>query len=112
MTPLGTAPKNWNNKLIMFTGDTVRNQGPQSVFLPPLLFATVPTGIKVLLLQAQVLKLFAKESLETLDIVEDNMPKGHYKFIKTCHGMYLPANLIPLFLGWRLMPHQALLTIH
>jgi hypothetical protein len=80
-TPLGTAPENWNDKLLMFTGDTVGNQVPQACFLPSLLFAIVPAGVKVLPLQQQVLSLFADDSLENLESVGDDVPKGQYDVI-------------------------------
>ncbi len=110
--PLGTAPKNWNDKLLMFTGDTIGNQVPQACFLPSLLFTIAPAGVKVLPLQQQVLSLFADDSLEYLESAGDDVPEGQYDVIKTRHGMYLPAHLVPLFLGRRSTPRQALLSVH
>lgn len=40
-TVLGARSKPWKNKVLIFTGDAVETQALRSVFLPPLLLATV-----------------------------------------------------------------------
>jgi hypothetical protein len=57
-TPLGTTPRLWNNKVLMFTtSDIMENQVPQAVFFPRLLLAPTNQVISVDRTEQQLLKL-------------------------------------------------------
>jgi hypothetical protein len=62
------------------------------------MLATALVGIKVLSLQEQIIHLMAADLLESLDTIEEDIPKGGYDVIKNHPGMYLLTHLVPLFL--------------
>jgi hypothetical protein len=96
----------------MFTGDVVQTQAPQAVFLPPLLLATVQLDVVAHPLNQQLLNFHADDNLEVQDPVEADVPETMSESIGTRHAMYLPAHLVPLFMGTRRTPREALMIVH
>ena len=111
-TSLGARAEPWNDKVLMFTGDVVQTQAPQAVFLPPLLLATVQSDVVVHPLNQQLLNFHADDNLEVQDPVEADVPETMSESIGTRHAMYLPAHLVPLFMGTRRTPREALMIVH
>jgi hypothetical protein len=111
-TALGARAEPWNDKVLMFTGDVVQTQAPQAVFLPSLLLATIQQDVVVHPLNQQLLNFHADDNLEIQEPVDDDVPETMSECIETRHAMYLPAHLVPLFMGTRRTPREALMKVH
>jgi hypothetical protein len=109
---LGARAEQWNDKVLMFTGDVVGSQVPQAVFLPPLLLSTVTDKVSVHPLNQQLLNFHANDNMEVQEPVEADTPAAMIEKIGTCHAMYLLAQLVPLFLTQRRAPRDALMAVH
>jgi hypothetical protein len=81
--------------------------------MPTLLLLPVPHEIKAANLVQQLLQFHMDKSLQWLTPVMVEVPDDLCESIKTCHAMYVPAELASLFLeGRRLKPKAALIAIH
>jgi hypothetical protein len=98
----------------MFTGDVVQTQALQAVLLPWLLLATaVQEEVVVHPLGQQLLNFqHANDNLEIQEPVEDDVPTTMTGRIGTRHAMYLSAHLVPMFIGTRSTPREALMGVH
>jgi hypothetical protein len=110
-TSLSASTESWNNKVLIFTGDVVQTQAPQAVFLPSLLLATVQQEVVVHPLKQHLLNFHAGNNLEIQEPVEDDVPTTMRECIGTRHAMYLPAHLVPMFMGTRRTPREALMGV-
>jgi hypothetical protein len=96
----------------MFTGDVVEKQVLQDVFFPPLLLAAMQLVVTVDLFNQQLLNFISDDVLQLLEPTDPDTPEDMKDKIRNRHAMYIPPQLVHLFLERRLTPCQALVSVH